>query len=75
VRTHTKNVLRQRKGDGYAVHLIEHCTSQEELPATIVNFLTSIFEQMKLPSLDDDENSEDGPITEVLDLEDEDQDD
>lgn len=58
VRTHIRNILRHRKGDGYAAHLIEHCASQQDLPATIVAFLTAIHEQMKLPSLDEDEDDE-----------------
>jgi putative ATP-dependent endonuclease of the OLD family len=58
VRTLIVDILRHRKGDGYAAHLIEHCTTKQELPATIVEFLTAIHEQMKLPSLDEDESEE-----------------
>jgi putative ATP-dependent endonuclease of OLD family len=58
VRTHIVDILRHRKGDGYAAHLIEHCATKQELPATIVEFLTAIHEQMKLPSLDEDESEE-----------------
>jgi putative ATP-dependent endonuclease of OLD family len=58
IRTQIRNILRQRKGDGYAAHLIEHCASQQELPATIVDFLTTIHEQMELPSLDEDDDEE-----------------
>jgi putative ATP-dependent endonuclease of OLD family len=54
----SSRILRQRKGDGYASLLIDHCQSKAELPSTIVAFLTEVHEQMKLPSLEeaDDRN-------------------
>jgi putative ATP-dependent endonuclease of OLD family len=75
VRTAIRNILRQRKGDGYATHLIEHCVSQQELPATIVEFLTAIHEQMKLPSLDEDDDDDEEPdaVAELPRLEDDDE--
>jgi putative ATP-dependent endonuclease of OLD family len=45
--------LKQRKGDGYAAHLIEHCRTKQELPAPIVTFLESVHDLMKLPSLEE----------------------
>ena len=49
------DILRHRKGDGYATLLIEHFTNKQELPATIVAFLTDVHEQMRLPNLDEEE--------------------
>ena len=45
--------LKQRKGYGYVGRLIEHCLSKAELPITIVAFLESIHDLMKLPSLEE----------------------
>ena len=47
------NTLRQKKSDAYAALLIEQCNNEQELPATIVAFLTEVHEQMKLPSLEE----------------------
>jgi putative ATP-dependent endonuclease of OLD family len=48
------SVLCQRKGDGYSAMLIEHCSSKDQLPPTIVAFLAATHKQMKLPPLDDE---------------------
>jgi putative ATP-dependent endonuclease of OLD family len=48
------STLRQKKGDAYGALLIEHCNNEQELPTTIVAFLTEVHEQMKLPSLEED---------------------
>lgn len=48
------SILRQKKSDGYAALLIERCTAREELPATIVSFLTDVHAQVRLPSLDEE---------------------
>jgi putative ATP-dependent endonuclease of the OLD family len=45
--------LRQKKGEAYSTLLIEHCNNEQELPATIVTFLTEVYEQTKLPSLEE----------------------
>jgi len=49
----TSNTLRHKKSDSYATLLIEHCQSEQELPATIVTFLVEVHERMKLPSLEE----------------------
>jgi putative ATP-dependent endonuclease of the OLD family len=49
------STLRQKKSEGYAALLIEHCDSEQELPATIVAFLSEVHEQMKLPALEEGE--------------------
>lgn len=51
-------ILRQKKSDGYAALLIEHCEDKQELPVTITAFLDDVHEQMKLPSLEKDEEAE-----------------
>jgi hypothetical protein len=51
------SALRQKKSDAYATLLIEHCHDEHELPATIVAFLTEVYEQMKLPSLEEADES------------------
>jgi len=48
------SILRQKKGYSYATLLIEHCQNEQELPATIVAFLTEVHEQMRLPSLEEE---------------------
>lgn len=54
VKDHTRNVLRKRKGsfDGYAPLLVEECRTQADLPATIVDFLFKMNEELseKTPS-------------------------
>jgi putative ATP-dependent endonuclease of OLD family len=47
------STLRQKKSEAYAVLLIEHCNSEQELPVTVVAFLTEVYEQMKLPALEE----------------------
>jgi putative ATP-dependent endonuclease of OLD family len=54
IRALTSETLRQKKGDGYAVLLIESCHSEDELPSTILLFLADVHEQMSLPSLEDE---------------------
>jgi hypothetical protein len=49
--------LRQKKSDGYAALLIEHCESEQELPPTIVSFLADVHEHMKLPPLEEAEEA------------------
>jgi putative ATP-dependent endonuclease of OLD family len=51
------STLRQKKSDGYAALLIEHCESRQELPLTIVSFLADVHEDMKLPSLEEGEEA------------------
>ncbi len=59
------NALRRKKSDAYAALLIEHCNNDQELPATIVAFLTEVHERMKLPSLEEqDEPAEPGEAAE-----------
>lgn len=48
------NTLREKKSDAFATLLIEHCNNEQELPATIVAFLTDVHEQMRLPSLEEE---------------------
>jgi putative ATP-dependent endonuclease of OLD family len=61
------DILRQKKGDGYAANLIEHCESRAELPAMIVAFLRDVYEQMKLPALDESHSDEEAAEEEILD--------
>jgi len=48
IKTMTKNILSNDKGSGYAGRLIELC-SFDELPKTVFNFLTKVYEQYKKP--------------------------
>lgn len=56
VRRLTYGVLADRKGDGYAAHLIECCQSLAELPKTITEFLQRVNALLKLPPLDGDDD-------------------
>ena len=49
------SILRQKKSDAYATLLIEQCEREQEMPVTIVAFLTEVHELMKLPSLEEAE--------------------
>jgi putative ATP-dependent endonuclease of OLD family len=53
------DVLADRKGDGYAAHLIECCQSLPELPKTITEFLQRVNALLKLPPLDDTDDTDD----------------
>lgn len=56
VRKLTYGVLADRKGDGYAAHLIECCQSLGELPKTITEFLQRVNALLKLPPLDGEDD-------------------
>jgi putative ATP-dependent endonuclease of the OLD family len=58
VRKLTYDVLADRKGDGYAAHLIECCQSLAELPKTITEFLQRVNALLKLPPLDGDDDAD-----------------
>ncbi|MBH5129509.1 MULTISPECIES: AAA family ATPase [unclassified Streptomyces] len=52
VRALTGQILKVRKGDGYAAALVAECRSQAELPASIANFLLQIDSDVR-PQADD----------------------
>ena len=52
-----KNALESRKSEGYGALLIEQCASESELPVTIVTFLKSVYDQIKLPGLHEPETA------------------
>jgi putative ATP-dependent endonuclease of OLD family len=57
VRNLTYHVLADRKGDGYAAHLIDCCASLAELPKTITAFLLRANDLLRLPPLDGDDDA------------------
>ena len=65
-----KEVLKAKKGAGFAAMVMEECQSIEELPNTITQFLNQVAADMALPSLDnspDDGGSDD--VEDVPDIE------
>lgn len=61
----SNQVLKAKKGSGFAAMLIEQCATLEEMPRTVKGFLERVASDMALPKLDDtyDEtgDDEDGP--------------
>lgn len=65
----SKQVLKAKKGSGFAAMLIEQCTELDEMPVTVKSFLEKVAADMALPKLDDTEgeagddagHGEDGP--------------
>jgi len=59
----SKEVLKAKKGSGFAAMLIEQCETLDEMPATVKSFLEKVAADMALPKLDDtmeDHDAEDG---------------
>ena len=61
----SKQVLKAKKGSGFAAMLIEQCETLEEMPGTVKGFLEKVSADMALPKLDDTDDDagdgEDGP--------------
>lgn len=60
----SKQVLKAKKGSGFAAMLIEQCKTLDEMPGTVKSFLEKIAADMALPKLDDKDETgggEDGP--------------
>lgn len=61
----SKQVLKAKKGSGFAAMLIEQCATLEEMPGTVKGFLERVAADMALPKLDDTDDDagdgEDGP--------------
>ncbi|MFJ8969981.1 ATP-dependent nuclease [Streptomyces anulatus] len=45
------NVLKKRKGDGYAALLISQCAGRHELPVSIVDFLLKVDADLRTPAV------------------------
>lgn len=57
----SKQVLKAKKGSGFAAMLIEQCETLDEMPETVKTFLEKVAADMALPKLDDADDSEGGP--------------
>lgn len=60
----SKQVLKAKKGSGFAAMLIEQCETLEEMPDTVKSFLEKVAADMALPKLegtDDADDGKDGP--------------
>lgn len=73
----SKQVLKAKKGSGFAAMLIEQCATLEEMPGTVKGFLERVAADMALPKLDDTDDDagdgEDGPDDpDLLDIDSED---
>ncbi|MEM7664137.1 MAG: AAA family ATPase [Pseudomonadota bacterium] len=68
----SKQVLKAKKGSGFAAMLIEQCETLDEIPDTVKTFLERVATDMALPKLDDadDEEGPDDPDTIEIDVED-----
>jgi putative ATP-dependent endonuclease of the OLD family len=73
----SKQVLKAKKGSGFAAMVIEQCATLEEMPGTVKGFLERVAADMALPKLDDTEddagdgkNEPDDPDPMDIDLED-----
>lgn len=56
----SKQVLKAKKGSGFAAMLIEQCVALDEMPATVKTFLEKVAADMALPNLDDTDDPDDG---------------
>ena len=56
----SKQVLKAKKGSGFAAMLIEQCKTLDELPATVKTFLETVATDMALPQLDASDDTGDG---------------
>lgn len=62
--TLSRNVLKAKKGSGFAAMLIEQCKTLDEMPAAVKTFLEKVAADMALPKLDHTDGAgggEDGP--------------
>lgn len=69
----SKQVLKAKKGSGFAAMLIEQCMTLEEMPDTVKTFLEKVAVDMELPRLDDTDDVEgrrDDPDPLDIDVED-----
>lgn len=57
----SKQVLKAKKGSGFAAMLIEQCETLDEMPDTVKTFLEKVAADMALPKLDDACEGEGGP--------------
>ena len=57
----SKQVLKAKKGSGFAAMLIEQCETLDEMPDTVKTFLEKVAADMALPKLDDAYDGEGGP--------------
>ena len=60
----SKQVLKAKKGSGFAAMLIEQCETLDEMPHTVKSFLEKVAADMALPKLDDTNDAgggKDGP--------------
>ncbi len=57
----SKQVLKAKKGSGFAAMLIEQCETLDEMPDTVTTFLKKVAADMALPKLDDADDGEGGP--------------
>jgi len=56
----SKQVLKAKKGSGFAAMLIEQCETLDEMPDTVKTFLEKVAADMALPKLDDTDDAGDG---------------
>ena len=56
----SKQVLKAKKGSGFAAMLIEQCETLAEMPETVKSFLEKVAADMALPKLDDTDDAGDG---------------
>lgn len=56
----SKQVLKAKKGSGFAAMLIEQCETLDEMPDTVKTFLEKVAADMALPKLDDTYDVDDG---------------
>ena len=57
----SKQVLKAKKGSGFAAMLIEQCETLDEMPDTVKTFLEKVAADMALPKLNDAYDGEGGP--------------
>ena len=56
----SRQVLKAKKGSGFAAMLIEQCETLDEMPDTVKTFLETVAADMALPNLDDTDDAGDG---------------
>ena len=70
----SKQVLKAKKGSGFAAMLIEQCETLDEMPNTVKSFLKKVAADMALPKLDETDgdpgDGEDDPDPLEIDVED-----
>lgn len=56
----SRQVLKAKKGSGFAAMLLEQCETLDEMPDTVKTFLETVAADMALPKLDDTDDAGDG---------------